>query len=255
VEIAVPEGTAWAGVRLMATKGDAGFCYTVAPQAAFLDEASKRWLHFTADEIDTGALEQHPAFRNKGAQIRILGPDQSAHDAIISKLKAHGITFQRSGELQPYEGLFGNPNTLVEVTFTINKGIRRCVAKYAFNYMAYVCGTEFAAGTDFDVLRRFIRLGEAPPDPLLVVPSYAPILFDDKPSKRQTDGHLLTLNWDHTPLNLIGQVSLFNHLTYRVTLCQKFGHPLWRPIRSGHHYDLAAKTVKPLIGFSRDLAV
>ena len=136
-----------------------------------------------------------------------------------------------------------------------NKGIRRCVAKYAFNYMAHVCGAAFAAGRDFDSIRRFIRFGEYPPDPPRVVPTYEPILFDDKVEERQTDGHLLTLSWDRALLNLIAQVSLFNYLTYRVTLCEHFGHGLWRPIRSGHHYNLAGSSAKPLIGLSRDLSI
>ena len=103
-------------------------------------------------------------------------------------------------------------------------------------------------------MRQFVRFGTVPSYPLVDV-SLTPILQDDQQALRQTDGHLLTLSWDKSFLDLIGQVSLFNQLTYRVSLCRQFGHALWRPIRSGHHYDLATKKIKPLFGFSRELAL
>ena len=51
----------------------------------------------------------------------------------------------------------------------------------------------------------------------------------------------------------MAEVSLFNYITYRVSLCRQFSGVLWRPIRSGVHYDIERKIVKPLLGFSKDL--
>lgn len=136
----------------------------------------------------------------------------------------------------------------VEVTPNVNQGIRRCVAKYAFNYLALVCGSEFVRGRDFDVVRQFIRHGGVSPYPLVVASSW-PILYDDRPSARQTGGHLLTLSWTGSLSDLVGEVSV----TYRVSLCRQFSAGIWRPIRSAIHYDLESKIVTPLVGFSKYL--
>jgi len=251
VEFAVPEGNDWAGVRLSLTNNDLGLCFRVVPQAAFFDEIERRWVYATAAEIDAGLLARRPDY--KKGQIRVYAPSQEEHDAMVAKLGEHGVNFRRSGELLPPEGLFGVPGTPVEVAFTINQGIRRCIAKYAFNYLAYVCGSEFVLSADFDVARRFVRFATAPPYQI-VSPSFTPILRGDQPSVRQTDGHLLTISWDNSLLDIEAQVSLFNCITYRVLLCREFRSGLWRPIRSGHHYDIHDKIVRPLAGFPKSLA-
>jgi hypothetical protein len=82
----------------------------------------------------------------------------------------------------------------VEVTFIINKSIRRCMAKYAFNFLAFTSGNVFALSNDFDALRQFVRYGLEPEYPL-VVEAFDPILQDDTAYHRQTTGNLLTVNW------------------------------------------------------------
>jgi hypothetical protein len=107
-------------------------------------------------------------------------------------------------------------------------------------------------GADFDVIRRFIRYSEHPGYPLVVEES-RPILYDDRPSERQTNGHLVTVSWAESLGDLVGEVSLFNSITYRVSLCRHFSGRVWRPIRSGHHYNLQPMRVEPLVGVSKNL--
>jgi hypothetical protein len=45
----------------------------------------------------------------------------------------------------PPAGMFSGGDISVEVTFTVNKGIRRCMAKYSFNFLAFVCGPALGA--------------------------------------------------------------------------------------------------------------
>ena len=250
VELAVPPGRGdWSGVRLKLLNEDDGLRVSLIPQAAFFDQDQKRWVHVTVDEIDSGLLTKRLDL--KKSQIRIYARSSDEHSAIVSKLSEHGVNFQRAGDLQPPEGLLETPEMEVEVTITVNRGIRRCIAKYAFNYLALVRGNEFVMARDFDAVRRFVRYGGVPPYPL-VVPSSRPILHNDRPSARQTYGHLLTLSWTGSLSDLLGQVSLFNSITYRVSLCRQFSG-LWVPIRSGLHYDLERKIVEPLMGFSKEL--
>jgi len=132
--------------------------------------------------------------------------------------------------------------------------IRRCIAKYALNYLACVCNSRFALATEFDAVRAFARYGNLPDDGI-VKSHFNPILFDDESTKRQTDGHLIAISWDNALEVLTCQVSIFNYITYDVVLCRELKSLLWRPIRSGHHYDLTDRTVKPLMGFPKGLTL
>ena len=251
VEFAMPEGHGdWSDVRLKLVNGEDGLRVSVIPQVAFFDKGLKKWVHVTEQEIDSGLFAKRPDF--KKSQMRIHAPSLQEQESIVAKLAEHGINFKKEGDLHPPEGSLEAPEIEVDVTLSINRGIRRCIAKYSFNYLAHVCVSAFVCKRDFDVIRQFIRYGDAPPYPLVVAGS-KPILHDDRPSARQTGGHLLTLNWTESLRDLVGQVSIFNSLTYSVSLCRQFSDGIWRPIRSGIHYDLGKNLVRPLAGFSKDL--
>jgi hypothetical protein len=83
-----------------------------------------------------------------------------------------------------------------------------------------------------------------------VISTFSPILHFDQPTFRQTEGHLLTLGWNAT--NLEGQVSLFNYVTYKVLLCRFFAG-VWRPIRSGVHFNVNSMKVDRLTGVAANL--
>jgi hypothetical protein len=106
-----------------------------------------------------------------------------------------------------------------------------------------------SAGKGLDAIRRFIRFGETAPYPL-VSETVQPILRDDSSSRRQTAGHLLTVNWAASGVDLVGQVSLFNSVTYSVSLARQYAGAVWRPIRSGLHFNVREKTVQPLLPVS-----
>lgn len=252
VEFAVPEGNPWGGVRLQLVGYDDEVVFRPSPQIGALDEASNRWTYLTSTEIESGLIEQRPYFKKKGAQLRIFSETQEEHGLLVAKLAEHGINYIRAGDLQTPADMLGPPRSEVEVTFTLNMNIRRCIAKYALNYLACVCNSHFALATEFDAVRRFARYGELPTYGM-VRSHFKPMLSDDAPTKRQTDGHLIALSWDNTLQVLICQLSIFNYITYDVVLCRELKSRLWRPIRSGHHYDLADRTVKLLTGIPRDL--
>jgi hypothetical protein len=250
VRLTVPDGNDWSGLRLRLMYEESGLRVHPVPQVAFFDSSQERWVYVTEDEIDAGWPSEHPDL--KKSRMRIYAGSPEGHAIIVQKLSENGVTFHKEGDLIPPQGLLENPQVWVEVTFTINQGIRRCVAKYAFNHLAFVCGAEFVLGPDFDVIRRFIRQGGPTPHPV-VVESFRPILHDDLRLARQTNGHLLTLDWAPSGVDLVGQVSLFNYVTYHVSLCCQFGGSLWRPIRNGLHFDVGRKIVQPLRGFSTAL--
>ena len=250
VELSIPDGNGdWSGVRLELMKAEDGLRVGVVPQAAFFDQSKNRWVHFTADAIDRELPTELPEFRKSRVRIYARSPQET--NAIVSKLSEQGVNFQKAGDLELPESLRKTSEIEVEVTFIVNKGIRRCIAKYAFNHLAFVCGSLFVRGADFDVVRRFVRYGDEPPYPLFVQ-SHRQILYDDRPACRQTNGHLLALSW--TGFDLVSEVSLFNYITYGVSLCRRFSGLIWRPIRNGIHYDVEKMIATPLVGFSKVLA-
>jgi hypothetical protein len=45
-------------------------------------------------------------------------------------------------------------------------------------------------------------------------------------------------------------VSLFNSVTYSVSLARNYSGALWRPVRSGLHFDLRDRIAEPLLPVS-----
>ena len=180
---------------------------------------------------------------------RIYGRSAEDRDRLLALLARHGIRFGRLDDIDAPEGLFQGGDIEVDVTFTINKGIRRCMAKYAFNFLASVSGAAFVLERDFDAVRRFIRYGETPRYDL-VHERFGPILRDDSATRRQTSGHLLTVDWAASGVDLVGQVSLFNSVTYVVSLTRHYSG-VWRPVRSGLHFNLRDRRVQQLQAVSR----
>jgi hypothetical protein len=247
VEFTLPEASEWAGVRLNLSWRDEKLIVDLVSQVAFFDRATSQWIHFSDVEIETEALSQFTTLDTKTA--RIYGRSTEDRDRLLTLLARHGIRFGKLDDIDAPEGLFQAGDIEVEVTFTINKGIRRCMAKYAFNFLAMVSGAAFVLERDFDAVRRFIRYGETPPYDL-VHERFGPILRDDSATHRQTSGHLLTVEWAASSIDLVGQVSLFNSITYAVSLTRHYSG-VWRPVRSGLHFNLRDRKVRQLQAVSR----
>jgi hypothetical protein len=247
VEFAIPEGSDWSGVRLNLAWRDGRLVVDLITQVALFDRAKSQGVHLTEREIEAGVLSQTATLETNA--VRIYSRSLEDRDGILRLFERKGITFGKLDHMNPPSGMFDGSDISVEVTFTINKGIRRCMAKYSFNFLAFVCGAAFVLHKDFDVIRRFIRYGDTPVFPL-VAETFKPILQDDSTARRQTSGHLLTLNWAASGVDLVGQVSLFNSITYSISLARHYSGTVWRPIRSGLHFNVRKKTVEPLFSAS-----
>jgi hypothetical protein len=110
------------------------------------------------------------------------------------------------------------------------------VAKIAFNFLAHLKGADFVLRPDFDPIRGYIRLDNAPRRAPVVVSKF-PILHRDDAIYRQTNGHIIVLDWDKAQEGIVSLVSLFNHLTYHVVLCERYSG-VWHPLNAGRHFDV-----------------
>jgi len=175
-------------------------------------------------------------------QTILIYDSQETKRRLIQTLSRLGVDFQEE------EGGFLSRENVrdgwVVVGTRIDEAILRCMAKIAFNYLAKTAGDDFVRKSDFDPIRSFIRHGTRPKYDFFKISNY-PILAYDSLTYRQTNGHLLTVNWSRDRRDIVSQVSLFNHRVYHFRLARGFSG-LWRNIRSGHHFSIERRKIEPL---------
>lgn len=119
--------------------------------------------------------------------------------------------------------------------------IRRCLAKIAFNHLAYVTGQrfDFLGTSDFDEVRNYIRYGTSLDQNnrgLVLIGSTEAQLGFSSPAP-VGGGHLIITAWDASNYAIISHLSIFGALGYRVILCRNYGG-VWFDILKGHYFDL-----------------
>lgn len=213
------------------------------PQVAFKWKGESEWAWFLEREMDATRLAPYKGAQGK-VEIRIFGPTPDDHNRLVEKLKELDIKFVKQGSLK--EPIAKDGTVGIQIAAQVDATIFRAIAKIAFNYVAYAQGASFVLRSDFDDLRNYIRYGTHPTWAPVVKPFKKPILADDLPHFRQTNGHLITFNWNYRQKGLVAQVSLFNTITYHVLFCPDFSG-LWHDdMRRGHHFDIESRTVSPL---------
>ena len=235
----------WDGLRLALVAEDGDAVVTPVPQVGLPRREDTGWIFLIESEL-TDLQRPLPDDFDRQGDISVIGPTHEIQQRLIGLLRERGVHFHEKGDFA-----LPRPESdqiAVYVRTKIDPVVKRCIAKYAFNYLAYVMGREFALLPDFDATRAYIRHDVFPGYPVVLADD-VPILRTDTRVRRQTNGHLLTLNWTRDRRHIVAQVSLFNHIRYRVTLARGFSG-LWRPICSGHHFDLEKHQVSSLVATS-----
>ena len=132
--------------------------------------------------------------------------------------------------------------------YSLSRWYKKSVRSITFDYLAYTADRDFVLNEEFNVTRDYVRFGKSPVF-LLVDANDTPILANDTLTLRQTNGHLITVNWTADKRHIVGQLSLFNRVSYRVSLARYFSG-LWRHIRSGHHFDVEMRKITELTATS-----
>lgn len=234
-----------AGLRLSLVAVDGSEAVTLEPQVGLPKRANRGWTYLTEPELADFARPL-PADFDADGLVRIIAPSIEAQQRFIDLLAARGIPFHQKGDFSLPSPEVGE--IAIYVQMTIDAVVKRCIAKYVFNYMAYVMGREFALMPAFNAVRAYIRRGDYP-GYQVVVADDTPILATDSRTRRQTEGHLIKIHWTPDKRHVFGALSLFNRVTYRVCLAWNFSG-LWRPIRTGHHFDRDTRSISPLIATS-----
>lgn len=234
----------WCGLRLRLRREGDDTAVGYVPQVGFQIKGSPHWTYLTEEEITDPENQLPSEIADEG--IRIIGSSDVVVERLANILCERGINFQKKGELVP--PATDTRDIEIFINSKIDPVIKRCAAKIVLNYLAYTAGRDFVLHTAFNATRAYIRCGESP-GYLLVDADDSPILAYDSRTLRQTEGHLITVNWTADNKHVVGQISLFNRVTYRVSLARDFAG-LWRQIRSGHHFDLESRQIAQLAATS-----
>jgi hypothetical protein len=219
-------------------------------QAGFYHTERNEYDFFEPNDIPSGKELVKRGYTVNNFQIWLIAKDGEELDKLIGKLKEQGINFKSKTDLIPEQ-----PGGIVpvETNITLDRIIMRGFCKIAFNYLAFVAGSDFVLAANFDDVRRFIRFDEGDSNNFFGV-NLTPILYDDKRLVRIgakiTEGHLLVVGWRGK--RVISKLSLFNTQTFGINLCHNF-NGIWRPIESGHHFDVKTKKVTKLFSLSKKL--
>jgi hypothetical protein len=198
------------------------------PQVGFLT-AADRYEYFLLDNIPSLAVLQEKGFGgDRPRSIHALAVDVAELQPLLAD---RGIPFQVTDFDSPED----RPDSILcEFEGTIDHVILRAIAKISFNYLAYWQGAAFLHRSEFDVARRYIRYGTMPDYKMTSIEDAA-ILRDEPLEGPRRLGHIITTGWT-TVHSVLAQVTLFNWLTYRVSLSKEFAEPS-PEIRRGHVFD------------------
>jgi hypothetical protein len=220
------------------------------PQVGFLLAPTNQYQYFLLTDIPAQDELRAQGFDgNVPRSIMSLGTEpEIAKLALAEK----GIDFNIGGEPLPPPAADTSPKDIgVDMALTIDDIVLRAVAKIAFNYLAKWQGAEFALHPAFVTIRRFIRYGERRDYPLIQVAQEA-ILGDEPIEGNRRLGNLVATGIATDGVSIFAQVSLLNHLTYRVALGREFPGAIPADIMRGHFFNVTNQQILELDPRRRD---
>jgi hypothetical protein len=242
IEITIETDGPWRGARAFLSMDlpGTGLELLPFPQAGFRRPLQPDFEWIQEAELNAGRIA---AYLPKGTEYKIIGPTDEDLLRIDQRLKDLGFKPIQQRRLDDTIARDNNVTFAAEMTFDVIA--QRAIAKIAFNYAAKVLGGDFMRHESFDPTRHFIRYAKTPTGYQVTTPTFQPILADDLPLERQTNAHLLIVEWDRSQLGLQARVSLFNELTYVVRLCRKY-RGVGFDVATGHLFDPFAHQIVKL---------
>lgn len=230
----------WYGARIAVERDGTGTAFTgePLPQVAFRKFGEAEWKWFLEEELHQA--NDWERYRTD-AETKIVGKPDAVVQRLMDRLVQLGIVFKKRGTFEKH-----GCHVEVFAESILDHIIFRGVAKIALNFTAHLKGAEFVLRSDFDPIRNFIRWGTKPVLPPVIV-TQIPILRGDDAFYRQTNGHVIVVDWDKGNVGIVCLISLFNHLTYHIVLCTDYSG-IWHPLSGGRHFDLQTLTISAVRG-------
>ncbi|PYP92026.1 MAG: hypothetical protein DMG65_05245 [Candidatus Angelobacter sp. Gp1-AA117] len=206
-------------VRLTVNASRDGLGFDWIPQVGFQDESTDIWHWFTEDRLQ---LEFLKGIRF-GSKVCFAVPNRADWKRLRDKVLSLGFTL---GTEQQFEEIAPQTKMDARIGWSFDEVIRRCVAKIAFNHLAYITGQErsFLQREDFDTIRQYICRGPAPDqvDPNVVFIRNTESQLGFSSPAPIGGGHLIVTAWDVLGRAIFSHVSIFGALSYEVMLCKNY---------------------------------
>jgi hypothetical protein len=211
------------------------------PQVAFANENSEEWEWYVLEELGPEILPR----LGPNAKVKYFFTSSAEETQLRARLRELGFTAPTKHISK--DRILPQPEMTARVTYAFDPIIRRCIAKIAFNYLAYALSEDMRLllRDDFDPVRTFIRDGIIPQNEIVVVIG-GPRLTEESRQGSLVDGHMLGVGWS-VGQNVLCNLSIFNAMTYQVALCRKY-RGLWFALNSMHSFDLSTKEARKLPG-------
>ncbi len=221
----------------------------MAAQAGFYNKYKHGYDYFEPEDIPDADSLRRNGYELQSKIVWMIAEEGDKLDSLVELLNKKGIRVSANCHLIK-EAEIGE-QVIVQTNLVIDRIILRGFSKIAFNYLSFIAGRDLLFSDDFDDIRRFVRYDEGESDDFITV-NASPILYEDQMLDRfrvkVTEGHLIILGWKNT--DLLSKVSLFNTSTYLIKLCTMFSG-IWRPVKSGHHFNLENRSVEELRSISK----
>lgn len=235
----VGEGDDWKGAAVVMRTDKNGVESTeVLPQVGARRTPTDPWEWVLEKDLSVEFAARYP----KCSEFRIVGGKTIAdNERLVAKLKVVCPTFVYGGVMNP--PFSGDGKVLLNVEYTVDRVVARCLCKIAFNYVALTCGDAFLLSPEFDDLREFIRNDVGDATGRVFVKQKAIIAQEIITGERGTDGHVLTVEGRHNDRTLMVQLALFNSIPYEIPMTKQYlGHPYVK----GHHFNTETREVSEL---------
>ena len=209
------------------------------PQVGFANENSEEWVWYLPEELNPEIIR---ALR-PGSRVQYFYTCSAEEEQLRTRLRELGFTAPTKQIIR--DTICPQPEMTARVTYLFDPIIRRCVAKIAFNYLAYVLleDMRLLLREDFDAVREFVRHGTLA-EHTIVAAIGRPRLTQESRQGSLVDGHMLGVGWSENE-SVLCNLSIFSAMTYQVALCRKY-QGLWFALRSVHSFDLATKEARRL---------
>jgi hypothetical protein len=212
------------------------------PQVAFRRRDATEWRWFLERDLTE---ERLPELRK--SEFRIYGSRENSA-RILEKMRAIGLA-PVPGAWTDISAQTKDPTfETVRIRYVIDEVVIRTVAKIAFNYLAWVTEAVvpgFVRRDEFEAIRAFIRYGTRPSWNVVGVGAATADLGDTR-KMRITSGHVLVGAWPDPRSVPVGNVSLFNQVTYIVRFTDQVPG-IWWDLYSGHYFDVQKHEVRKMV--------
>jgi hypothetical protein len=238
------EDPAWSACHIEWKEEDGEPVVSLVPQVGFRRLDGTGWIYVTEKDLEDTKKPLSPEADEPKKGMRLVSPSREIDERLVGVLARRGIPFQK---IRESGGIHGSESGYAKVNIhgTVDETSLRCVSKIAFNYLAWRAGADFVRTETFNAIRSYIRERTQPSYPLVRVDPQS-MLIDDTGGVRRSDAHMVAAAWTLDNKHLVGQVSLFNALTYFVALSWDF-LGVWRPLVTGHHFDHRGRRITPLL--------